>query len=90
MATNPGTDQQDVIFGTDTTDTLSGGFSSDRIFGYSDNDVLSGGFQGDGLNGDNGNDSISGGSGRRHHSGGDRSRYDRCRHGRRPSDSFAD
>ncbi|WOS61710.1 calcium-binding protein [Sinorhizobium fredii] len=63
MATNPGTDQQDFILGTNTADTLSGGFSSDQIFGLAGDDILSGGFQNDTINGDVGSDAISGGSG---------------------------
>jgi Ca2+-binding RTX toxin-like protein len=59
----PGTDGNDLIFGTPLDDTLSGGAGDDTLFGIDGNDVLAGGIDNDSIEGGNGNDSISGSDG---------------------------
>ncbi|MDQ3888477.1 MAG: hypothetical protein M3251_04310 [Thermoproteota archaeon] len=74
------TSSSDNIFGTDSSNTISGGGGGDNILGRGGNDVVSGGSGGDNiigsssddrLNGDEGSDALAGGSGRDTLNGGD-------------------
>ena len=58
-----GTSTSDNIFGLDGNDTLSGLGGNDNIYGGNGNDVVNGDTGNDDLAGDNGNDSLNGGVG---------------------------
>ena len=61
--TGIGTENNEMLWGSDTIDVLNGGAGDDSLFGYNGNDRLDGGAGNDTLYGGNGNDSLFGGTG---------------------------
>ena len=58
-----GTDDVDMLFGTNSGETIDAGGDRDYVFGEGGDDTIRGGEGGDMLFGDDGNDSIEGGKG---------------------------
>ena len=63
MATQSGTDNDDILVGTSGVDTINGRAGNDTIEGRAGNDILDGGDGDDWLYGGLGNDTIDGGDG---------------------------
>ena len=61
--TGIGTENNEILWGSDTIDVLNGGAGDDSLYGYNGNDRLDGGAGNDTLGGGNGNDTLLGGTG---------------------------
>ena len=61
--TGIGTENNEILWGSDTIDVLNGGAGDDSLYGYNGNDRLDGGAGNDTLDGGNGNDTLLGGIG---------------------------
>lgn len=66
-----GNSLNNIIYGNDQANTLSGLAGNDRIYGGSGNDTISGGYSNDALYGEDGNDFLTGEQGNDLLSGGD-------------------
>ena len=61
--TGIGTENNEILWGSDTIDVLNGSAGDDSLYGYNGNDRLDGGAGNDILDGGNGNDTLLGGIG---------------------------
>ena len=66
MATQSGTDNDDILVGTSGVDTINGGAGNDTLWSGVKNDILVGGLGDDILNAGPGNDQVTGGVGEDH------------------------